>query len=181
MNPLRTRPIGINPTAIISPLIALCLLGCSAGGLKNLAQGEQKADRIVVVKSEHRMTLLSGGRVLKTYRVALGRGSAGEKERMGDNKTPEGEYVIDQKNANSRFHLALHISYPNAADKERAKVAGVDPGGAIMIHGLENGLGWLGPIQHDADWTEGCIAVSNSEVEEIWRLVPIGTPIEIKP
>jgi murein L,D-transpeptidase YafK len=133
--------------ALVYLLIALGVLGCSSGGLKNLAQGEQKADRIVVVKSEHTMTLMAGGRILRVYKVALGRGSAGKKQQVGDNKTPEGEYVIDQKNANSRFHLALHISYPSAADKERAGAAGVDPGGAIMIHGLENGLGWLGTIQ----------------------------------
>ncbi|MFZ0338743.1 MAG: L,D-transpeptidase family protein, partial [Terracidiphilus sp.] len=142
---------------------------------------KQKADRIVVVKSSHTMTLMAGSRILKVYKVALGRGSSGPKERAGDNKTPEGEYVIDEKNAKSRFHLALHISYPNADDKKRARDAGNDPGGAVMIHGLENGLGWLGPIQHDMDWTEGCIAVNNSEIEEIWRLVPTGTPIEIKP
>ena len=127
------------------------------------------------------MTLLENGRVLKVYKVALGRGSVGPKEREGDNKTPEGQYVIDQKNAKSRFHLALHVSYPNAADRKRAADAKVDPGGAIMIHGLENGLGWLGPVQHDVDWTEGCIAVSNPEIEEIWQFVPVGTPIEIKP
>lgn len=140
----------------------------------------QKADRIVVVKSSHTMTLMAKGRILKVYKVALGRGGSGPKKRAGDNKMPEGDYVIDQKITKSRFHLALHISYPNVADRERARKAGVDPGGAIEIHGLLNGLGWLGPLQHDVDWTEGCIAVSNSEIEEIWRLVPVGTPIEIK-
>lgn len=132
------------------------------------------------MKSKHTMMLMAKGHVLKVYKVALGRGTAGRKVRDGDNKTPEGEYVIDQKNAKSRFHLALHISYPNAADAKRAHDAGVDPGGAIMIHGLEDVFGWLGPLQHDVDWTEGCIAVSNSEIEEIWRLVPVGTPIEIQ-
>ncbi len=162
-------------------IIAACLTGCSSRGPKEAVPGETKADRIIVVKSSHTMMLMTNGRVLKVYKVALGRGSAGPKEREGDNRTPEGEYVIDQKNAKSRFHLALHISYPNAADMKRAREAGVDPGGAIMIHGLESGLGWLGTLQHDVDWTEGCIAVSNSEIEEIWRLVPAGTPIEIKP
>lgn len=146
-----------------------------------LIPGEQKADRILVVKSNHTMMLMAGGRTLKVYKVALGRGPSGPKEHAGDDKTPEGEYVIDQKNAKSRFHLALHISYPNADDKKRAHDAGLNPGGAVMIHGLESGLGWLGPFQHDMDWTEGCIAVSNPEIEEIWRLVPTGTPIEIKP
>ncbi len=166
---------------IASVMVAFSLIGCSSGGTNGKALGEQKADRIVVVKSSHTMTLMANGRVLKVYKVALGRGSSGPKEREGDNKTPEGEYVIDQKNAKSRFHLALHVSYPNAVDKKRARRAGADPGGAIMIHGLPNGLGWLGPFQHNVDWTEGCIAVSNSEIEEIWRLVPVSTPIEIKP
>ncbi|MGB7547093.1 MAG: L,D-transpeptidase family protein [Terracidiphilus sp.] len=167
--------------SLASLMVALCLLGCSSKGLKSPVSGEQKADRIIVVKSSHTMTLIANGRILKVYKVALGRGSSGPKERAGDNKTPEGEYVIDQKNAKSRFHLALHISYPNAADRKRARAAGVDPGGAIMIHGLAFGFGWLGPLQHDVDWTEGCIAVSNIEIDEIWRLVPVGTPIEIKP
>jgi len=167
--------------AFVCVWIALAIAGCSAGQPKNVIPSEQKADRIVVKKSEHTMTLMSGARILKVYKVALGRGGSGPKEHAGDNKTPEGKYVIDQKNAKSRFRLALHISYPNADERKRAHDAGVDPGGAIMIHGLEDGLGWLGPIQHDVDWTEGCIAVSNSEIEEIWRLVPTGTPIEIKP
>jgi murein L,D-transpeptidase YafK len=161
--------------------IGLGVGGCSSEKQKELIPGEQRADRIVVVKSNHTMTLMAGGRTLKVYRVALGRGPSGPKEHAGDNKTPEGEYVIDQKNAKSRFHLALHISYPNADDKKRAHDKGVDPGGAVMIHGLENGLGWLGPVQHYMDWTEGCVAVDNSEIEEIWRLVPTGIPIEIKP
>jgi len=113
------------------------------GGLKNLAQVEQKADRIVVVKSEHRMTLLSGGRVLKTYRVALGRGSAGEKERMGDNKTPKRVCNRPKERKQPLSSGVAHL-VSERGDKERAKVAGVDPGGAIMIHGLENGLGgWV--------------------------------------
>lgn len=166
---------------LVSLMVALTLMGCTFGGAKEPVPIEQKADRIVVVKSAHTMTLMANDQVLKTYRVALGRGSSGPKEQEGDNKTPEGKYVIDQKNAKSRFHLALHISYPSAADRKHAHDRGVDPGGAIMIHGLENGLGWLGSLQRDVDWTEGCIAVTNSEIEEIWSLVPVGTPIEIKP
>lgn len=141
----------------------------------------QNADQILVVKSTHTMILMAHGRVLDSYKVALGRGGSGPKMRAGDNKTPEGDYLIDRKIMNSRFHLALHISYPNSSDRARALKTGVDPGGAIEIHGLPKGLGWLGPIQHDLDWTEGCIAVSNPEIEEISRLVPVGTPIEIKP
>jgi murein L,D-transpeptidase YafK len=126
------------------------------------------------------MVLISNGEVLRSYRVALGRAN-GAKERQGDHKTPEGQYVIDEKNAQSRFHLALHISYPNAADRKRAKGAGTDPGGAIMIHGVMKQFAWLGPLQHEIDWTDGCIAVTNREIEEIWKLVPVGTPVEIEP
>jgi len=162
-------------------VVGLWQLGCSSANTMKPLQGEQKADRIVVSKSSHTMTLFSKGQVLRVYKVALGRGSAGPKERAGDNKTPEGDYMIDQKIAKSRFHLALHISYPNTAQREHARTTSVDPGGAIEIHGLPKGLGWVGPVEHDLDWTEGCIAVSNSEIEEVWELVPVGTPIEIKP
>lgn len=139
-----------------------------------------QADRIVIVKSQHTMTLMAHGQVLKSYSVALGRAS-GRKERKGDHKTPEGLYIIDQKNERSRFHLSLHISYPNSIDQKRAHDAGVDPGNLIMIHGLEKPFAWLGSLQHEVDWTDGCIAVSNQEIEEIWKLVPIGTPVEIRP
>lgn len=127
------------------------------------------------------MTLMANGHVLKVYRVALGRGPAGPKERQGDHKTPEGQYLIDRKNAHSRFHLALHVSYPNPADLDRARKAGVDPGGLIEIHGLPPQFAWLGSLQHKVDWTDGCIAVTDAEIDEVWRLVPIGTPVEIRP
>jgi murein L,D-transpeptidase YafK len=153
-------------------------MGCSSAPLN--APDGGKADRIVIVKSKHSMVLMANGKPLKSYHVALGK-SDGAKERQGDHKTPEGEYVIDQKNAQSRFHLALHVSYPNAADRKRAHDAGVDPGGAIMIHGVEKQFAWLGPLQHDIDWTDGCIAVTNREMDEVWQLVPVGTPVEIKP
>ncbi|HEV2135466.1 MAG TPA: L,D-transpeptidase family protein [Terracidiphilus sp.] len=165
----------------VSLAAALCLLACSSTDATKVSSTALKADRILVVKSSHTMTLMTHGRILNSYKVALGRGGSGPKVRAGDNKTPEGDYVIDQKIVKSRFHLALHISYPNESDKARAVKTGVDPGGAIEIHGLPKGLGWLGPIQHEVDWTEGCIAVSNPEIEEISRLVPVGTQIEIKP
>lgn len=125
--------------------------------------------------------LMRNGAVLKTYKVALGTQPVGRKEREGDHKTPEGDYVIDSKVAQSRFHLALHISYPNAEDRERARKLGVNPGGAVEIHGLENKYEWLGPLHRQVDWTDGCIAVTNAEIDEIWSLVPAGTPVEIRP
>jgi murein L,D-transpeptidase YafK len=124
---------------------------------------------------------MNGDAVVKSYSVALARGGLEPKQPQGDHKTPEGLYVIDSRNQTSRFHRALHVSCPNETDKERARKLGVDPGGAIMIHGLQNGLGWLGASQRLVDWTDGCIAVTDEQIEEIWRLVPNGTPIEIRP
>jgi len=127
------------------------------------------------------MTLLGQGQVLKTYKIALGSQPQGHKTQRGDHRTPEGVYTIDSRNRRSTFHLALHISYPNAADRAQARRRGVSPGGAIMIHGLPEAFASLGPLHRLSDWTDGCIAVTNEEIEEIWRLVPLGTPIEILP
>lgn len=141
----------------------------------------RKVDRILVLKSERTMKLMSGNDVVKTYKIALGTQPIGAKQKQGDRKTPEGNYVISGKNPNSQFHRSLRLSYPNAADRERAKKEKVDPGGDIMIHGLGKTWGWLGGLHRQTDWTWGCIAVTNEEVDEIWMLVPIGTPIEIRP
>ena len=139
------------------------------------------ADCVLVEKAERRLTLFHGEGVLKTYRVALGREPVGPKQREGDGRTPEGSYVIAGRKADSAFHRALRISYPNQGDLARARAAGQPPGGDIMIHGLKNGLGWLGPLHTSSDWTEGCIAVTNEEIEEIWEAVPDGTAVEIRP
>jgi len=138
-------------------------------------------DKILIEKKERRLTLISKGKVLKTYRIALGGKPNGPKERRGDNKTPEGTYVIDSRNRDSRYHLSLHISYPNEKDKERAKELGVSPGGDIMIHGIKNGFSWVGDFHTEADWTKGCIAVTDEEIEEIDKLAPNGTIVEIRP
>jgi murein L,D-transpeptidase YafK len=140
-----------------------------------------RADKVLVEKSKHRLILFREGKPLKTYRIALGRHPIGPKQREGDQKTPEGVYRIDSKNSNSNFHLALHISYPNPSDLQRAKELGVSPGGNIMIHGITNGLEWVGRLHRIYDWTAGCIAVTDSEIEELWRAVPVGTPVEIDP
>jgi len=139
------------------------------------------ADKILIEKKERRLTLISKGKVLKTYQIALGGNPNGPKERHGDNKTPEGTYVIDSRNKNSRYHLSLHISYPNEKDKKRAKQLGVSPGGDIMIHGIKNGFSWAGDLHTEVDWTKGCIAVTDEEIEEIGRLAPNGTIVEIRP
>lgn len=127
------------------------------------------------------MELLADGKVIRTYKVALGRGGLASKEREGDGRTPEGHYLIDARNEASSYHRALHISYPNAEDRQHAAKLGVSPGGDIMIHGLPNGMGWLGASHRLYDWTLGCIAVTDPEIDEIWKMVPVGTPVEIRP
>jgi tetratricopeptide (TPR) repeat protein len=139
------------------------------------------ADKILIEKKERLLTLFSKGKVLKVYKIALGGNPNGPKERQGDNKTPEGTYVIDSRNKDSRYHLSLHISYPNEKDKKRAKQLGVSPGGDIMIHGIKNGFSWVGDLHTDVDWTKGCIAVTDEEIEEIEKLAPNGTIVEIRP
>ncbi|MDD2319749.1 MAG: L,D-transpeptidase family protein, partial [Geobacteraceae bacterium] len=139
------------------------------------------ADNLLVEKSKRQLTLFANGKVLKVYRISLGKQPTGAKEREGDRKTPEGNYLIDYHKRDSNYHLALHISYPNEDDLERARREGVSPGSAIMIHGIRNGLGWLGELHQAWDWTGGCIAVTNEEMEELWQAVPDGTPIEIRP
>lgn len=139
------------------------------------------ADRVLVDKSEHRLVLLRDGSVLKGYRVSFGADPVGHKQREGDERTPEGLYRIDRRNARSAFHRSLHVSYPDRRDVERARELGFAPGGDIMIHGIRNGLGWAGRLHRLADWTDGCIAVTNREMDELWRAVPDGTPIEIRP
>jgi len=148
---------------------------------KPAANAPTKADRILVEKAAHRLTLFSARRKLKEYRVALGFSPVGSKQREGDGRTPEGNYAIDFHKSDSAFHRALHISYPNAADTARAAEAGVAPGGDIMIHGLPNGFSALGSARRLRDWTAGCIAVTDSEIDEIWESVADGTPIEIRP
>jgi murein L,D-transpeptidase YafK len=140
-----------------------------------------KADRILVLKSERTLILMHDGKSFKTYKVALGGQPIGPKAQRGDHKTPEGTYVIDRRNGNSQFHKALHVSYPDAKDSALAHKLGVSPGGDIMIHGLPNGMGRVGSAHRARDWTDGCIAVTDEEIDEIWKLVPNGTPVEIKP
>jgi murein L,D-transpeptidase YafK len=140
-----------------------------------------KVDSILILKKDHLLELISGGKVIRTYHVALGRGGLAPKQQEGDARTPEGHYVIDTRNASSHYHKALHVSYPNAEDRSRAANMGVSPGGAIMIHGLPNGMGLLGSAHRLYDWTLGCIAVTDSEIDEIWTMTLVGTPVEIRP
>jgi murein L,D-transpeptidase YafK len=141
-----------------------------------------KADSILVLKAERKLVLLSQGRPLKEYRVALGGNPVGAKIEEGDQRTPEGQYVIDYRNDRSAFHLSFHISYPTQKDRALAAARSVSPGGMIMIHGTGKGImRALGRWHRMFDWTDGCIAVTDREIDQLWRVVPDGTPIEIRP
>lgn len=144
---------------------------------------EVAIDFILVEKGARALHLMRDGTPVRSYRVALGRNPEGPKRRQGDGRTPEGLYRIDWRNPDSRFHLSLHISYPGPEDVAEARRLGVPPGGDIMIHGLPNGVSpELAARDHPRlDWTEGCIALTNAEIEELWALVPNGTPIRIDP
>jgi murein L,D-transpeptidase YafK len=144
-------------------------------------QPSVRADRVVVLKKERSLLLMAGVKVLKSYKIALGGDPVGPKTQHGDHKTPEGIYVLDRRNVHSQFYKSIHISYPNPQDKERAAKLGVPTGGDIFLHGLPNGDGWIGSGHRLKDWTDGCVAVTDKEMDEIWTLVPDGTPIEIKP
>jgi murein L,D-transpeptidase YafK len=139
------------------------------------------ADRVVVIKSQRILLLMSQGKVLKRYQVALGGNPIGPKLQQGDHKTPEGTYILDRRNDKSRFYRSIHISYPDEKDRATAAKFGVSPGGDVFVHGLPNNFGWLGKSHLSMDWTDGCIAVTDEEMDEIWRAVPDGTLIEIKP
>ena len=140
-----------------------------------------KADSVIVLKSERKLLLLQNNRKIKEYEIALGGEPRGKKTREGDERTPEGNYILDYRNPRSQAHLSLHISYPDPNDIAVARAKGVNPGGAIMIHGIRNGLGYMGRLHRLVDWTDGCVGVTNPEMEEIWRCVPDGTPILIRP
>jgi L,D-peptidoglycan transpeptidase YkuD (ErfK/YbiS/YcfS/YnhG family) len=139
------------------------------------------ADKIVIEKKARQLMLVSKGEVIKTYKIALGGDPVGPKEREGDNKTPEGTYIIDSRNKDSHYHRSLHISYPNERDKKRARELGVSPGGNIMLHGIKKGFSWVGDAHTEVDWTKGCIAVTDEEIEEIEKLAPDGTVVQIRP
>ena len=165
--------------------VALLLLSLAALAVATQPPAPLPADAeatlVVVEKSIRKLHLYDGERLLKSYAIALGPSPEGHKQQEGDGRTPEGRYIIDFHKRDSAFHRALHVSYPNGEDRRRARQRGVSPGGDIMIHGLPNGMGALGRAHLARDWTLGCIAVTNEEIEEIWRAVKDGTPIDIRP
>jgi murein L,D-transpeptidase YafK len=168
--------------------IAVCVLVLLIAGvwvyahhLWNPLPAGTTVDRILVEKSARRLSIFQDGKKLKSYRIALGRNPIGAKQEEGDMKTPEGVYTVDSRNPQSDYHLALHVSYPSDEDKARASERGVNAGFDIMIHGIRNGGGWIGAFHRLHDWTAGCIALTDEEIEELWRVTPDGTPIEIRP
>jgi murein L,D-transpeptidase YafK len=139
----------------------------------------EQAHEVLVIKSTRELHLLRNGATIAQYPISLGASPTGHKAQEGDERTPEGRYSIDWRNANSIAHLSLHISYPNSKDQAAASARGVSAGGNIMIHGLPNGWGWLGRLHLVQDWTDGCIALTNAQMQDIWARVPNGTPITI--
>jgi murein L,D-transpeptidase YafK len=146
-----------------------------------MASQESQADLVEVFKGRRRLVLKRGGRILKEYRVALGFAPSQHKEREGDGRTPEGCYTIDARNPRSSFHLSLRVSYPDDKDKAQAAARDTSPGGDIYIHGLPNGRRKLRTRHPTEDWTSGCVAVTDTEIREIWSLVPTGVRIVIHP
>jgi len=165
--------IRVLPVLILGALYGLSVAQTAANPLR--------ADRVVVLKKERTLQLFNQGKMIKTYNVALGGDPVGPKRRQGDHKTPEGNYVLDSRNPRSQFYKSIHISYPNADDRAAARLKGVSPGGDVFVQGLPKGYGWVGASHRLKDWTDGCVAVTNQEIDEIWQAVPDGTPIEIRP
>ena len=151
----------------------------STSGNKQAMPKNIMIDKVFVDKSARTLQLLSDDKVIKSYHIALGGNPIGHKQQQGDQRTPVGNYILDYKNEKSGYYRSIHVSYPNAADKARAKSRGVSAGGDIMIHGQKNGFGAFGILNQQRDWTEGCMAVTNDEIDEIMAAVKIGTAIEI--
>jgi murein L,D-transpeptidase YafK len=165
----------------IRVLTGLVIALVSVVGALQTASTPLHADRVVVLKKERTLQLLNQGKVIKTYKVALGGDPVGPKTRQSDHKTPEGVYLLDSRNPHSQFYKSIHISYPNASDRAAARQKGVSSGGDVFVHGLPNGYRYVGAAHRLKDWTDGCIAVTDQEMDEIWLAAPDGTPIEIRP
>lgn len=165
----------------ISALVTLSLLLISLLVYSATAFAGPRADRVLVDKSDARLYLINDDTVIASFRVKFGTNPKGHKQQLGDGRTPEGHYTLDYKNTASAFYKSIHISYPNASDRETARQRGVNPGGDIMIHGQANGLEWLTLVSQLFNWTDGCIALSNRNMDRVWDAVDAGTPIEIRP
>ena len=171
----KNKSVSTSLVTVVAIVLALVVGGTPA------ETAELKADRIVVLKSERKLMLMDGDTVVRSIEISLGLMPRGPKQQEGDFRTPEGQYFIEAKNAESDFFLSLKLSYPNAADRESARRLGVDPGGQIMIHGLPNKPNYDEAAYYGWDWTDGCIAVTNSDMVDLWRLTTVAMPIEIRP
>jgi murein L,D-transpeptidase YafK len=161
-------------------ICALCLLGWV--GPLTLAHAQASGiDQLVLYKSAHKLVALAQGQIVRSYQVALGKTPRGAKLCRGDNRTPEGAYFVSRRVPGSHYYLALHLSYPSDDDVVRARDLGCDPGGDVEIHGLTRGYEWVGERHREHDWTNGCIALTNREITELYRLVAVGTPVHIYP
>jgi hypothetical protein len=180
-NPTMTDGHLLKKIGIVALGLVIAALGAWSFWPRSALPQDAKADLVVVHKSAHRLELYRRNVLLESYTVSLGRHPNGPKQQQGDGKTPEGEYSLDYRKADSSFHRALHISYPGPADIAFARSHGIDPGGLVMIHGMRNGLGWIGRLHRLVDWTDGCVAVTDEEMDELWRAVPDGTKILLKP
>ncbi len=174
----RVLRAGIRQSRCVGHCLAVALLVAATAAH---ASRPPRVDLVKVDKSERRLWLMRGDAIVATFPIALGGNPVGHKQREGDRRTPEGRYVLDFRKRDSAFFRALHVSYPNAEDIARAKRAGVPPGSAIMIHGQPNGMGALSAVTQRRDWTDGCIALSNADMQKVWNLVRVPTPIEIVP
>ncbi|NIJ38354.1 murein L,D-transpeptidase YafK [Sphingopyxis panaciterrae] len=164
---------------IVAPFAALFLAACGTASSQPALPAGTQADRLLIDKSDRTLIAYRGDREIARYsHIRFGDAPTGHKQFEGDERTPEGRYIISGRNPNSAYHLSLRISYPNAADRAYAKARGRSPGGDIFIHGQPNA--WPGP-PIARDWTDGCIALSNSEIKQLWDIVPDGTPIIIRP
>jgi murein L,D-transpeptidase YafK len=160
----------------ITILFICAALVCSAG-----TQAAERADLVRVVKSKSRLYLEKDGEVFASFRATFGAQPKGHKQQEGDEKTPEGRYFLTYKNSNSAFYRSIAVSYPNDEDREKARKLGVDPGGDIMVHGQANGWEWIAPVSQFVNWTDGCIGLSNKDMDIVWGAVEPGIPIVIEP
>ncbi len=156
-------------------LLIAFIAGCSSKKEEKL----ELVDKVVVYKSRRELQLIKAGKAIRSYKIALGDNPLGHKSEEGDERTPEGKYILDWRNSKSAFHKSIHISYPNEQDIAKANKVNVSPGGDIMIHGIHKKMAWIGSWHTMRDWTNGCIALTNEEMDEIWVMVKNGTPIEI--
>jgi murein L,D-transpeptidase YafK len=175
-------PVGARlRTGAFAAFLVISLIAVSTASPDKPSTPRVYADSVLVVKSERRLYLLKDKEVFAEYPATFGADPEGHKQREGDERTPEGHYILDWKNANSAYYKAIHVDYPNKQDQAAAAARGEDPGGLILIHGQRNGYGWLSPFARFFNWTDGCIALNDDDMEEVWLSVAANTPIEIRP